>query len=101
MQALFDSLSEANHGEGLPQHDPETDSGYQGKSVRRRGPFSTPSARQVTAKELPIHDPTFIYTIASWPVDVKRVHCGFTFAFTIVRKEGLIFGSERGIVSTI
>ena len=88
MQALFDSLSEANHGEGLPQHDPETDSVYQGKSVRRRGPFSTPSARQVTAKELPIHDPTFTYTIASWPVDVKRIRCRFISGLRLPGKRG-------------
>ena len=72
-----------------------------GKSIRRCRPFSIPSVRQITAKGYRQHDPTFIYTIASWPVDVKRVRCRFISAFTVVRKEGLIFGSERGIVSTI
>lgn len=80
-----------------------------GKGIRRCRPFSIPSVRQITAKGYRQHDPTFIYTIASWPADVKRVRCrlisAFTVvrkdAFTVVRKEGLIFGSERGIVSTI
>ncbi len=66
MQTLFDSLSEANHGEGLP-----------------------------------IHDPTFNYTIASWSADVKRVAAVLLQFFRLSGKEGLIFGRERGIVSTI